>query len=174
MYAGVPTAMPVAVSRHGPCDPEVRHERLAAGEEDVLRLDVPVHHAALVRNGQRLRHGPGEHGLDVEPPLALEPGAERLALDVRHHPAEEAAGLAGVEERDDVGVLEAGGGADLGQEAVRAEGAASSGRRTLTATGRSCLRSRTSQTAAIPPAPSSCSSRQRSASAVIRRSGNRP
>jgi hypothetical protein len=56
----------------------------------------------------------------LSPPV--QPLAEALSLDVRHHVEEESIGLAGIEQREDVGVLEGGGGPDLGQEALGAHG----------------------------------------------------
>ena len=53
--------------------------------------------------------------------LARQPDAEALALDVRHDVEDEAVGLARVEQRQNVGVLEVGGGLDLGQEPLGAE-----------------------------------------------------
>ena len=62
MYAGVPSASPVSVSllgsggAHGSRDAEVRHQRVAALEQDVLRLDIAVDHTVPVRVAQRVRH----------------------------------------------------------------------------------------------------------------------
>ena len=54
--------------------------------------------------------------LDAELGLAVELLAQRFALDVRHHVEQEAVGRAGVEQRQDVGMLERGGGLDLDHE----------------------------------------------------------
>ena len=54
-----------------------------------------------------------------------------------------------------MGVLQPRGDPDLPEEPLGAEGSASSGWRTLSATGRSCLRSWARYTVAIPPRPSS-------------------
>ena len=51
-------------------------------------------------------------------PVPLEAFPEGLPLHVRHDVVERRAGLARVEQRQDVGVLEPGGGLDLGQEAL--------------------------------------------------------
>jgi hypothetical protein len=51
---------------------------------------------------------------------AVEPVAEALALDVRHDVEHLPAGLAGVVQRQDVGVLQVGGGLDLVQEPLGA------------------------------------------------------
>ena len=42
------------------CDAEVRHDRLSAGQQDVLGLDVAVHYAVLVGIAQCGRHVPGD------------------------------------------------------------------------------------------------------------------
>ena len=88
------------------------------------------------------RLGRDPEGL-AERELALVPQAvaEALALDVRHGEPEVAAGLARVEDGEDVRVLQPGGELDLALEPLGAEQAASSGRSTLSATGRLCLRS---------------------------------
>ena len=54
-------------------------------------------------------------------PCAGEPGAQGLALDVGHHVVEEPARFARVVHREDVRVLEPGGGLDLPQEALGPE-----------------------------------------------------
>ena len=70
----------------GPRDPEVGDDRLPAGEQDVLGLDVAVHHAVLVGVAQRRGDVAGDaHGVvDRELPLARQAVAQRLALDVGH------------------------------------------------------------------------------------------
>ena len=97
-----------------------------------------------VRVVQRLGHLAGEPDrvLDRQLDLALQPVAQALALDVRHRVPEPPCRLARVEHGQDVRVLQPGGGLDLAQESLGAERAASSGWSTLSATGRSCLRSR--------------------------------
>ena len=57
----------------------------------------------------------------TELPLPPEPVAQALALDVRHGEPEPARGLARVVDREDVGVLQPGGEADLPEEALGAE-----------------------------------------------------
>ena len=56
-----------------------------------------------------------------ERPLPVEPIAKGLAFHERHHVEELAPGLARIEERKDVGVLQGGGGADLGVESRGAD-----------------------------------------------------
>src|SRR5438445_13269070 len=53
--------------------------------------------------------------------VPVEPIPDRLALDVRHDVVEEAIGLTRVVERQDVGMIEAGGGFDLAQKPFRPE-----------------------------------------------------
>lgn len=73
--------------------------------------------------------------------LPVEPGAETLALHIEHREPDLAGRFAGVVDREDVGVLEPSGEVGLAPEAIGLSVAASSGRRTSKATGRSCLRS---------------------------------
>ena len=54
--------------------------------------------------------------------LARDPVPERLALDVRHDVVEETFGLAGVEQRQDMRVLQPGRDPDFTGEALRAQG----------------------------------------------------
>src|SRR5438445_11347924 len=53
--------------------------------------------------------------------VPVEPIPDRLDLDVRHDVVEEAIGLTRVVERQDVGMIEAGGGFDLAQKPFRPE-----------------------------------------------------
>ncbi len=59
--------------------------------------------------------------LHAELLLAVERRAERLALDEGHHIVEEPVGGAAVEEREDVRMLQRGGGLDLDHEPVGTE-----------------------------------------------------
>ena len=111
-------------ARQGPRDAEVGDQGAAvAGEQQVLGLDVPMDHAVSVGVLER----PGRLGGDPERrvhrelPLAPQPVAERLALDVRHGEPELAGGLARVVDREDVRVLQPGGELDLALEALGAE-----------------------------------------------------
>ena len=61
-----------------------------------------------------------ERGVQRELLLAREPAPQRLPLHVGHDVVEEAPRVTGVVERQDVGVVEPGGGLDLAQEPVRA------------------------------------------------------
>ena len=107
----------------GPRDAEVRDEGVALREQDVLRLDVAMNQsfavgiverfAGLPHQAQRLRHR--------ERALASEPLAQGLAVDVRHdveRPGRHLVGAAGIEEGEDVGVLESREDLDLAEEAL--------------------------------------------------------
>ena len=110
-------------------DPEVGHRGVAVLEEDVLGLDVAMDHAEAVGVAEGVGHFARDlHGvLDRQLLLALQPGAEGLARHQRHHVVEEAVGLAAVEERENVGVLEPGGGPDFREESLAPEGGAQVG-----------------------------------------------
>ncbi len=109
---------------------EVGDERMAVREQDVLRLDVPVDHAARMGVIERTRDIPSDAQgyLERQSPLALKPSPEGLALHVRHHEPEAvhaaltAGGGSAVEQGKDVGVLEAGDDTDLAEEPLRTEG----------------------------------------------------
>src|SRR5882724_11919878 len=113
MYAGVPSAIPARellaacgfAQRLGHA--EVHYERMATGQEDIIRLDVAMHHAMRVRVGKRIRDLDEDlHRIvDWELAVSREPVAQRLALDVRHDVIEETACFARVQQRQDVGVL---------------------------------------------------------------------
>jgi hypothetical protein len=92
-------------------------------EQDVLRLDVAVHHVVavgVVQRGGDLA-GDGEGVGQRELPLALEPLAQRAAFHVGHDVEEQLARLARVVHRQDMRVVEAGGQLDLAEEALGAD-----------------------------------------------------
>ena len=64
-------------------DAEVGDHRVTRLEEDVLGLDVAMHHALAVGVGQGVGHlaRDADGVVDGELLLALEPGAEGFALD---------------------------------------------------------------------------------------------
>ncbi len=101
--------------------PEVCHQHVAAREQHVVGLHVPVHHAVGMRVGQRVGGLPQQasHFGHGKPALALELLPQGLALDVRHHIEQEAVGLARVEHRQDMRMLQLGRDLDLAGESVR-------------------------------------------------------
>ena len=114
-----------ALSRraHRAGDTEVRHHGRAARQHDVLGLDVAVHHPVAVRVGQRARHlgGDAERVFLGQLFLARQAVAQGFPFDVRHDVIEEAGRGAGVVQRQDVGMLQPGGGLDLAQKPLGAE-----------------------------------------------------
>jgi hypothetical protein len=110
--------------RHRPGDPEVGDQRVAFLEQDVLGLDVAVHHALPVSVVQGVGHLARdlERVLQRKLPVPLEPLAQRLAPHVGHHEEQQAAGLAGVMKRQDVGVAELRNGLDLALEPLGPDG----------------------------------------------------
>ncbi len=104
-------------------DAEVRDHGRAAEQHHVLGLDVPVDDAVLVREGERRRDVPRDADRVVHRQLfvALEQVAQRFALHVGHDEVEESVRLAGVVQRQDVGMLETGDRFDLVEEPVPAD-----------------------------------------------------
>jgi hypothetical protein len=92
-------------------------------QQDVLRLDVPVDHPVPVGIVQRVGHlgGDPDRLLDAQLGFPVELAPEGLPLDVRHHVEEETVGAAGIEQRQDVGVLQRCGGLDLHHEPLGPE-----------------------------------------------------
>jgi hypothetical protein len=77
-------------------------------QQDVLRLDIAVDHPVLVGILERAGHvGRDAHRvLHAELRLAVELRPQRLAVDERHHIIEETVGGAGIEEGQDVRMLQ--------------------------------------------------------------------
>lgn len=107
-------------------DPEVGDQRAArAGlEQDVLRLDVPVHDALEVRVSQRPRDLLEQlrRFARRQRSAGAHPLGQRFALDVRHHEEDEVADLLDGIDGDDVGVGEPGRGLRLAQEPLPERG----------------------------------------------------
>src|SRR4029077_1486977 len=109
--------------RDRPGDAKISHDRFVALEQDVLGLDVAVNDTVAV--------GVGEGGEDVprdlerivewELLLAIEPVPQRLALYIGHGIPELAGCLPGIENRQDVGMLELSGEEDFPEEALGAK-----------------------------------------------------
>ncbi len=92
-------------------------------QEDVFRLDITVHDAMLVRVGERGRDLGGKpHGsVHRQRRSVVEPLSQGFPLDVRHHEKEEAFGLPGIVELQDMGMAQFGDDLDFAQEPVGAE-----------------------------------------------------
>ena len=103
---------------YGEGDAEISHERGAVVQENVLRLDVAMHHALAMRVIERTCDFAGDAYRvgDGQLPFTLQSRAQRFAGDQRHHVVQQAVGLAAVEQREDVRMLQARCGADLAQE----------------------------------------------------------
>ena len=108
----------------GARDAEVGDDRVTARQHDVLRLDVAMDDVVFVRVRERFGHFAGdlECIVDGQLRLTVQPVAEGFAFDVRHHVVQHPARVAGIVDREDVGMLEAGGELDLAQEPLAAEG----------------------------------------------------
>jgi hypothetical protein len=117
---------------------EVGDHRAPARQQDVVRLDVAVHDAALVRVGERARHLAQEaHGLaEREFPLAHQSCAERLAAHEGHREIRQSFRVTGGEERHDVRMLEPCRQRDLAFEAFHAHLPRHLGGGTFTTTSR--------------------------------------
>ena len=91
-----------------------------AGDEDVARLDVAMDEPGGVRGIQRAGHllQDRHRGVRRQVTLAADHPLQIAAGDVAHGEVEHAVDLAGVIDRDDVGMLEAGGEDRLLQEAL--------------------------------------------------------
>ena len=92
-------------------------------EQDIFGLDVAVDYPVPVGVVERGRHFGGNPDGVGHRELFLpgEPVAHRFPLHVWHDIEEKAVGLPAVEEREDVGMLEVGGGLDLAQEPLGAD-----------------------------------------------------
>ena len=92
-------------------------------QQDVLGLDVAMHDilAMGIVECPRDRRRDGDRVIEWELRLPFEPTPERLALDVGHDVIEDVADRAGIEQRNDVRVLEMGRESDFLQESRRAQ-----------------------------------------------------
>src|SRR5213595_4371362 len=82
-----------------------------------------MHHAVAVGVAQRVGDLPrySQGFLDRQRTFAIEPVAKRFALHKRHGVVEQAAGLSGVVERQDMGMVEAGRDLYLPEKTLRTE-----------------------------------------------------
>ena len=104
-------------------DAEIGDLGFVLGQEDVVGFDVAVDDAVPVGVGQRAGHLPDNAHRRRDGQLALprQAFAERFACDKRHGVEEKFTGLAGAQQRNDVGMLQAGGDLDLAPEALDTE-----------------------------------------------------
>ena len=90
-------------------NPEIRHHGSAVVEQDIFGLDVAMNDVVAMRVVQRVGHfsrdPDGLVDAELRFPVQLLP--QRFPLDVRHHVIKERVGLARVEQRQDIRVLEA-------------------------------------------------------------------
>ncbi len=111
-----PHTAAVASSRER--DPEVGHHRAAVVEQDVVGLDVAMNHPVamgVVEPGGDFARDPNRV-VNRKLNLASEPGPERLTGQVGHDEKDRPVDPAGVEQGEDVGMLQVGGGLDLLQK----------------------------------------------------------
>src|SRR5207237_10814527 len=89
-------------------DAEIGDERLPVVQQDILGLDVTVDHAVPMRVVERGGDTAGDRDRVREWQLLLarESVAKGLALDERHHVIQKRAYRAGIEQRQDVRVLQ--------------------------------------------------------------------
>jgi len=89
-------------ARHAdrPRDAEVAHDRMTGLEQDVLRLDIAMHHVAAVGVVQGIRHlaADAQGVVERDLSLAVQAATQRLPLHVGHHVVQQAVGVAGVVE----------------------------------------------------------------------------
>ncbi len=105
-------------------DAEVGHEGAAVfSEQQILGLDVPMDHPVLVGVLERAcRLARDLQGIfDRQLVLAPQPVAERLALDKRHGEPQPSRRLTGIQDREDMRMLEPRGELDLALKALRAQ-----------------------------------------------------
>ena len=109
---------PACAHRQG--DAEVGDQGLAIPYQDVGRFHVTVHHSLPVGMVECLGHigGNANRFVDWKLSLAFETLTERLALHIRHDVEEQIVSFPRVEERQDMGVLQASRRLDFGEEAV--------------------------------------------------------
>jgi hypothetical protein len=122
----VPARRQPLVARLADCarDPEVGDHRVAALEQDVLRLDVTVKDALSMRVAQSFRNlaRDAERLIQRKAAVPFQSFAQRFARHVGYHVEKESVRPTGVEERQYAGVLQASGDLDLAQKAVRPNG----------------------------------------------------
>ena len=106
---------PVSSNQRRPCDAEVCDDRLPRLQQDVLRLQVAVNHAAFMRIGERAGYG-GRHAhrlVHRQLLFAIQSRAQRFAFDKRHHVEQQPTRFAAVEQRQQIRMLQVGRDLDL-------------------------------------------------------------
>ena len=100
------------------CDAEVGNQRLPLVQQDVLGLEIAVDHAVPVRVVQCAAYRDRDANclVDRQLSLAIEPMAKALAIDDGHDVEQDSVGLPGVEQRQQVWVLQRRRDANLTQE----------------------------------------------------------
>ena len=108
---------------HGERDAEVGHHGAPVVQQDVLRLHIAVHDAARVCIVQGVGYVARDaHGIvHTKLRFAIELGPKRFAVDERHHVEQKSVGRAAVEQRQNMRMLQRGGGLDLLHEPLGAE-----------------------------------------------------
>jgi hypothetical protein len=104
-------------------DPEIGEDRLAIRQQDILGLDVAVHDVAPMGGAECAGRGSGDPDRvgDRQGTVPVEPVTKRFTRHEGHHEVELPFGLAGIVDREDVGVSESRGYFDLAKEALGAE-----------------------------------------------------
>ena len=107
-----------------PRDAEIRDQRVAPAEQNVFGFDVSVHGALGMGVAERVRHLAGNLQRVVKRQLTLppQPVPQRLAFNVGHRIPELTGCVTGVQHRQDMRVLQAGGGPDFPLEPFWADG----------------------------------------------------
>jgi hypothetical protein len=102
----------------GSRDPEIGDHGVTIGQQDVGRLDITVDNVLTVRVAQGTADFPYDVQGFAQRQRALPRNAspEGLPLHVRHDVVQQSVGITGIVQRNDVGVVEAGGSVDLPQE----------------------------------------------------------
>jgi len=102
-------------------DPEVRDHRVSSAEKNVLGFYIAMDHAVLVSVIESIGHFARYPDCVGERQLvfAIELGAKRFSLDERHGEPQPPCCFAGIENAEDVGMLQPRGKLDLTLESIR-------------------------------------------------------
>ena len=108
---------------HSKRDPEIRNDRVRTLQQDVFWLDVAVNDAGSVCCTQRIGDFACDRDSVTDRQLSfpLEPCTERFTRDVWHDVVKQSVGIAGVEEWQDVRMLQTSGRANLGEESLASQ-----------------------------------------------------